>query len=98
MTRAFKQWYTQFIFKLFNGDAQGWLTDKTRGSLETLEDVIDFYNNGGRDKETDPLSGFQSGGIRPLNLTDAEKQDLVAFMKALTSPVLDQFTKLRSLP
>ena len=63
------------------------------GSLETLEDVIDFYNNGGRDKETDPLSGFQSGGIRPLNLTDAEKQDLVAFMKALTSPSLDQFTK-----
>jgi cytochrome c peroxidase len=63
------------------------------GSLETLEDVIDFYNNGGRDKETDPLSGFQSGGIRPLNLTDAEKQDLVAFMKALTSPALDQFTK-----
>jgi len=56
------------------------------GSLATLEDVVDFYNNGGRAMETDPLSGFQSGGIRPLNLTDQEKQDLVAFMKALTSP------------
>lgn len=56
------------------------------GSLETLEDVVDFYNNGGRERETDPLSGFQSGGIRPLDLTDREKQDLVSFMKALTSP------------
>lgn len=56
------------------------------GSLETLADVVDFYNNGGRLKESDPLSGFQSGGIRPLNLTDEEKQDLVAFLEALTSP------------
>jgi cytochrome c peroxidase len=56
------------------------------GSLATLEDVVDFYNNGGRLKETDPLSGFLSGGIRPLNLRDAEKADLVAFLKALTSP------------
>jgi len=62
------------------------------GSLATLEDVIDFYNNGGRDKESDPLSGFQSGGIRPLNLSDEEKQDLVAFMKALSSPDLERFT------
>lgn len=56
------------------------------GSLETLEDVVDFYNNGGRVKETDPVSGFLSGGIRPLDLSDEEKSDLVAFMKALTSP------------
>jgi len=62
------------------------------GSLATLEDVVDFYNNGGRDKDTDPLSGFQSGGIRPLNLTDDEKEELVAFMQALTSPDLEQFT------
>ena len=56
------------------------------GSLETLEDVVEFYNNGGRLKETDPLSPFLSGGIRPLDLTEQEKEDLVAFMKALTSP------------
>ncbi len=56
------------------------------GSLKTLEDVVDFYNNGGRIKETDPLSGFQSGGIRPLHLDDKQKKDLVAFLKALTSP------------
>ncbi|MEN8132009.1 MAG: cytochrome c peroxidase [Pseudomonadota bacterium] len=56
------------------------------GSLKTLEDVVDFYNNGGRLKETDPVDDFQSGGIKPLNLTDQQKADLVEFMKALTSP------------
>ncbi len=56
------------------------------GSLETLEDVVDFYNNGGRVKETDALSGFLSGGIKPLGLSKQEKKDLVAFLEALTSP------------
>ena len=56
------------------------------GSLKTLEDVVDFYNNGGRESKTDPLSGFLSGGIRQLDLTGEEKKDLVEFMKALTSP------------
>lgn len=56
------------------------------GSLKTLEDVVDFYDNGGRVKEKDPLSGFLSGGIRPLKLSNKEKKDLVNFMKALTSP------------
>jgi cytochrome c peroxidase len=56
------------------------------GSLLTLEDVVEFYNNGGRLKNTDPLSPFLSGGIRPLNLTDKQKKDLVEFLKALTSP------------
>ncbi len=63
------------------------------GSLETLEDVVDFYNNGGRVKEDDPLSGFLSGGIRPLDLSKREKKDLVEFMEALTSPDLERFTK-----
>jgi cytochrome c peroxidase len=56
------------------------------GSIETLEGVVDFYNNGGREKETDPIDDFVSGGIRPLNLSDQEKKDLVRFLKALTSP------------
>ncbi len=60
------------------------------GSLATLGDVVDFYNNGGRVKETDPLSGFLSGGIRPLDLNDEEKSDLSAFLEALTSPNLNQ--------
>ena len=56
------------------------------GSLATLEDVVDFYNNGGRVEEDGPINDFQSGGIRPLDLTDQQKKDLVAFMEALTSP------------
>lgn len=56
------------------------------GSLETLRDVVSFYNNGGRVKETDPFFDFQSGGIRPLDLSEEQIDDLVAFMEALTSP------------
>lgn len=56
------------------------------GSLETLEDVVTFYNNGGRLDENDPLDDFLSGGIRPLNLTEQQQADLVEFLKALTSP------------
>ncbi|HHJ36529.1 MAG TPA: cytochrome-c peroxidase [Gammaproteobacteria bacterium] len=63
------------------------------GSLKTLEDVVDFYNNGGRVKDTDPVSGFQSGGIRPLGLTKEEKKDLVNFLKALTSPEFSHLAK-----
>lgn len=63
------------------------------GSLETLEDVVEFYNNGGRLKKTDPLSNFLAGGIRPLNLNDEEKADLVSFLKALTSPEIAKLAK-----
>ncbi len=63
------------------------------GSLKTLEDVVDFYNNGGRVNDTDALSGFLSGGIRPLDLSKQEKKDLVAFLKALTSPEYKHLAK-----
>lgn len=56
------------------------------GSQKTLEDMVNFYNNGGRVNPDDPLTPFLSGGIRPLNLSDQQKQDLVEFLKALTSP------------
>lgn len=56
------------------------------GSQKTLEDMVNFYNNGGRVNTDDPLTPFLSGGIRPLNLSDQQKKDLVAFLKALTSP------------
>lgn len=56
------------------------------GSLKTLRDVVDHYNNGGVTKKDDPVNDFLSGGIRPLNLTDDEISDLVAFMESLTSP------------
>jgi cytochrome c peroxidase len=56
------------------------------GSLKTLRDVVDHYNNGGVTKKGDHVNDFLSGGIRPLNLTEEQITDLVAFMEALTSP------------
>jgi cytochrome c peroxidase len=56
------------------------------GSLKTLRDVVEHYNNGGVTRKDDPVNDFLSGGIRPLNLTDDEISDLVAFMESLTSP------------
>ena len=48
------------------------------GSEATLLDVIEFYNRGGNENPN------LSGEMRPLNLTDQEKQDLVEFLKSLT--------------
>jgi len=56
------------------------------GSVKTLKDVVVHYNLGGVTKEGDPVNDFLSGGIRPLNLTEQEIDDLVSFMEALTSP------------
>jgi len=56
------------------------------GSIKTLEEVVQFYNNGGRLNETDPLPELLSGGIKPLKLTKEQQADLVEFLKALTSP------------
>ena len=56
------------------------------GSLATLKEVMDHYNNGGVTNEGDPVNDFLSSGIRPLDLTDEQIADLVAFMEALTSP------------
>ncbi|HKY91337.1 MAG TPA: cytochrome c peroxidase [Nevskiaceae bacterium] len=69
------------------------------GSLKTLEEVVDHYNNGGKLEEKDPeASGFLSGGIRPLNLSDQQKKDLVAFMKTLTSPEVAQAAAAAAKP
>ena len=56
------------------------------GSLKTLKDVITHYNNGGVTPANAKVNAFLSGGIRPLNLSDEQIDDLVAFMQALTSP------------
>jgi cytochrome c peroxidase len=60
------------------------------GSLATLRDVVVHYNNGGVTNKGERVNDFLSGGIRPLNLTEEQISDLVAFMEALTSP---QFAK-----
>jgi cytochrome c peroxidase len=51
------------------------------GSLATPEDVIDYYDAGGRpNPHTD-------SGIRPLRLIVEEKQAVVAFLRALSGSI-----------
>ena len=47
------------------------------GSLKTLEDVVEHYNKGGI------KNPWLHQDVRPLNLSDQDKKDLVAFLKAL---------------
>lgn len=56
------------------------------GSLKTLEEVVEHYNKGGIPNP------YLSDKMKKLNLSDQDKQDLVAFMKACTGP----FTKVES--
>lgn len=51
------------------------------GSLATLEDVVEFYNGGGRQNPT------LDSEIRPLRLRAEEKQAVVAFLKALSGTI-----------
>jgi cytochrome c peroxidase len=53
------------------------------GSMQTLWDVVDHYNKGGE------ANRYLDGGIEPLNLSDREVDQLVAFMFALTDVRLD---------
>ena len=48
------------------------------GSLKTLWDVMDHYNKGGE------TNAYLDGGIEPLNLSESEINDVVAFLFALT--------------
>jgi len=56
------------------------------GSLRTLKDVVKHYNDGGKSPGDPSVNPYLSGGIRPLNLSDQQQEDLIAFMEALTSP------------
>lgn len=52
------------------------------GSLGTLQEVVEHYNQGA------PNVKNVSALIKPLNLSEQEVSDLVAFMAALTDPVI----------
>ena len=56
------------------------------GSLETLNDVLLFYENGGNSNP------WLDEKMKPLKLTEQEREDLLAFLKALTGDV-PAFTK-----
>jgi cytochrome c peroxidase len=48
------------------------------GSLKTLEEVVEHYNKGGiKNPQLDQR-------MKPLNLTEQDQADLVAFMRALS--------------
>ena len=51
------------------------------GMLETLRDVVEFYNAGGGENE---FAATKSPLIQPLGLSDAEVGDLVAFVESLS--------------
>ncbi|TQV87535.1 cytochrome-c peroxidase [Aliikangiella coralliicola] len=63
------------------------------GSLQTLRDVVVHYNNGGALDKNQPITPYLSGGIRPLNLSEQQIDDLVSFMESLTSPEIKNQTK-----
>jgi cytochrome c peroxidase len=55
------------------------------GSMATLEQVVDFYAQGGRrNPALDPR-------MRPLDLTNDDKRALVEFLKALSGIVTEGF-------
>ena len=63
------------------------------GSLATLEEVIDFYERGGEP------NAWLDPKMRPIsNLTDQERQDLLAFLQALTGEVPEWTKRAPALP
>lgn len=53
------------------------------GSFFDFEEVIDFYDQGGGKNE---FAANKTDLLKPLNLTDAEKEALVAFLESLSGP------------
>ena len=52
------------------------------GMFKTLEEVVEYYNNPGK-FVTNPIN-MDDALKQPLNLTDKEKKDIIAFLKTLT--------------
>lgn len=64
------------------------------GQKATLEEVVEFYNQGGANPDKTGLAR----GIRSLNLTTQEKQDLVEFLKSLSAPLRFYFSRTNPRP
>ncbi|MFQ5629870.1 MAG: cytochrome-c peroxidase, partial [bacterium] len=74
------------------------------GIFFTLEEVIDFYDQGGGEDQIEKLFGHstKSDLLKPLNLTDGEKEELVAFLESLSgeeilidTPVLPEYAVMK---
>ncbi len=59
------------------------------GMLETLEDVVEFYNQGGG---TNDWAATKTDLIKPLGLSEKEKADLVAFVESFSGERLTMET------
>jgi cytochrome c peroxidase len=55
------------------------------GMIESLRDVVEFYNDGGG---TNEFSANKTELIQPLGLSDGEMDDLVAFLESLSGDEL----------
>jgi cytochrome c peroxidase len=62
------------------------------GSLKTLDEVVEYYNKGGT-----PNRNLDQN-IKKLNLSEPEKKDLVAFLKALSGEGWKQIKPPEQLP
>jgi cytochrome c peroxidase len=62
------------------------------GSIKTLEEVVEFYDKGGT-----PNPNLDQK-MKPLKLTEQDKKDLVAFLKALNGESWQSVTAPRSFP
>ena len=60
------------------------------GSVESLEEVLEFYSRGGRKIEEGALAGdgarnlFKSSFVKGFLLSPTEKREVVSFLKSLT--------------
>ncbi len=61
------------------------------GSIDSLDEVVDFYNAGGGEDimAIDQGIATKTKVLKPLNLTDQEKEDLVAFLEGWSGPELE---------
>ena len=69
------------------------------GQLATLREVVEHYNKGGiLDAPGGELVGALDEKIKPLNLTEQEIVDLVAFLETLTSSLDSTLTTPPTIP
>lgn len=75
------------------------------GQFFTLEEVVDFYNEGGGDNEfTDGTHGLNNKTpiLKPLNLSDEEKEALVAFLEEISGDeikmAVPEVPKIEAMP
>jgi cytochrome c peroxidase len=67
------------------------------GVFNTLEEVVQFYNDGGG-KGRGLNVPNQSEFVKPLNLTDEEQGQLVAFLKAMSPEIPNHHTVPEAVP